>query len=320
MVLAFRAKGPRVELEQLIKLRHLAAGIELFPVCRSHSQQSGAYRSRFRGRGMDFEEVRLYQPGDDIRSIDWRVTARTARPHTKIFREEKDRPVLLAIDQSTSLFFGSQVTYKSVLAAELAALIAWAGLQQNDKVGGIVFNNKSYAEVRPLRNKHAVLKLLESISEFNHALFCMEPTLAPDEKKTDPDIVSMDFSQMLEHLRHIARPGTAIFLISDFMSYDLNAERLLHLIKRHNDVYALIVADRLEKKLPQDGIFSVTDGQNKLRFNSGDRQLANNYSQVFENRMQALESSFKKLQVNHKLVWTHDDPYKTILHLMGSRG
>lgn len=313
MVLAFRAKGPRIELEQLIKLRHFAANIELFPLNHSRNQHSGSYRSQFRGRGMDFEEVRLYQPGDDVRNIDWRVTARTSKAHTKIFKEEKDRPVLIAIDQSTSLFFGSQVTYKSVIAAELAALIAWAGLQQNDKVGGIVFNNRSHSEIKPLRNKHAVLKLLESIAEFNHQLFSdnTNPVAAATSE--------MNFAQMLEQLRRIAKPGTALFLISDFISYDQNAERLLHLIKRHNDIYALIVADPLEKNLPQQGTFTVTDGHNRLRFNSGDKQLSSNYSGAFEHRIAELEKSFKSVCINHRLVWTNDDPHKTILRLMGNR-
>jgi len=310
---AFFAKGPQVGLEQLIKLRHLAANIELFPANPSRSYLSGGYRSAIRGRGMDFEEVRLYQPGDDIRSIDWRVTARTAKTHTKIFREEKDRPVIIAVDQSRSLFFGSRVTYKSVMAAQLAALLAWAGLQQNDKVGGIIFNNQSHQEIKPLRNKHAVLKLLESITQFNHALF--DQNLQTSEATTHHQALS--FPDMLEKLRHIAKPGSAVFLISDFMHYDTNAERILHLIKRHTDIYALIVADTLEKNLPAEGDFSVTDGLKKLRFNSGDKKLHAQYADTFDQRLDQLQTSFKKLRIPHKMVWTHDDPYKAVLSLAG---
>jgi len=305
MSLIFFAKGPQVELEQLIKLRHLAANIELFPVKQSRSQLGGNYRSAFRGRGMDFEEVRLYQAGDDIRSIDWRVTARTAKTHTKIFREEKDRPVIIAVDQSSSLFFGSRVTYKSVMAAQLAALLAWAGLQQNDKVGGIVFNQQSHDEIKPLRNKHAVLKLLESIANFNQ-------TLSHDKATSPGDI---DFTGMLEKLRHIAKPGSAIFLVSDFMQYNQDSERLLHIIKRHTDLYALIVADTLEKNLPQQGDFTVTDGLKKLRFNSGDKKLGEQYTQAFEQRLDKLQNSFKKLHIAHTIAWTDDDPHKIILRL-----
>jgi len=310
---AFFAKGPQVELEQLIKLRHLAANIELFPANPSRSYLSGGYRSAIRGRGMDFEEVRLYQPGDDIRSIDWRVTARTAKAHTKIFREEKDRPVILAIDQSSSLFFGSRVTYKSVMVAQLASLLAWAGLQQNDKVGGIIFNNQSHQEIKPLRNKHAVLKLLEAVTQFNHALF--DQCTQTPEATTHQQVLS--FPDMLEKLRHIAKPGSAVFLISDFMHYDTNAERILHLIKRHTDVYALIVADTLEKNLPAEGNFSVTDGLKKLRFSSHDKKLHLQYTNTFDQRLDQLQIRFKKLRIPHRVVWTHDDPYKAVLGLAG---
>jgi uncharacterized protein (DUF58 family) len=305
------AKGSHVELEQLIKLRHLAGSIELFPATLSRSMQGGHYRSSLRGRGMDFEEVRRYQPGDDIRSIDWRVTARTAKVHTKIFREEKDRPVIIAIDQSPAMFFGSQVMYKSVMAAQLATLIAWVGLQQNDKVGGIVFNAQSQQETKPLRNKHAVLRLLESVAGYNHLLFSAN-TVAKAHGQPDG---KGSFLLMLEKLHHIARPGSSVYIISDFRGYDAQAERLLHLIRRHTTVHALIVADSLEKCLPQQGSFNITDGQSRLRFRGDDELTVARYRTAFEQHIQQLENSFTKLRLIHRLVWTHDDPCKTLLHL-----
>lgn len=316
MIADFLAKGPRVELEQLIKLRHLATNIELFPVNRSRSQQSGTYRSRFRGRGMDFEEVRLYQPGDDIRSIDWRVTARTAKTHTKVFKEEKDRPLIIAVDQSPTLFFGSQVTYKSVMAAQIAALLAWVGLQQNDKVGGIIFNGRSHHEIKPLRHKNSVLKLLEKICEFNHQLFANDNSPVTDKTTSGVFNQEVRFSNMLEKLHQITKPGSAVFLISDFMDFDESDERLLYLIKRHADVYALIIADPLEKELPPKGFFTVTDGAHKFRFSSNDPSLATHYKKSFEARITKLQNCFQKLQIANVMVWTNDDPHKKILQLM----
>lgn len=310
MAHAFFAKGPQVDCDQLIKLRHLADTIALFPASHSRSQYSGGYRSRFRGRGMDFEEVRLYQPGDDIRTIDWRVTARTAKTHTKIFREEKDRPIIIAVDQGATMFFGSQVTFKSVMAAQCAALLAWAGLKQNDKVGGIVFNENSHHETKPLRNKNAVLTLLENITEFNHQLFSREKSPAANAAATE-----MTFAQMLEKLRHIAKPGTAVFLVSDFANFDDNAERLLYLIKRHTDIYAVHIADALEKNLPPRGNYTVTDGKHKLRFNSGDTALTAHYQNAFDLRIAKLQASFEKLNIGHITIWTHDDPRQKILQL-----
>ena len=312
MTHAFFARGPQVDCEQLIKLRHLADSITLFPARHSRSQYNGGYRSRFRGRGMDFEEVRLYQPGDDVRTIDWRVTARTAKTHTKIFREEKDRPIIIAVDQGATMFFGSQVTFKSVMAAQCAALLAWAGLKQNDKIGGIVFNEHAHHETRPLRNKNAVLKLLETITEFNHQLFKQK-----NEATINSPATKSTFTQMLEKLRHIARPGTAVFLVSDFASFDEDAERLLYLIKRHTDIYAVIIADPLEKALPLRGNYTVTDGEHKLRFNSGDTALAAHYKNAFDTRIAKLEASFDKLKIGRVTVWTGDDPRQKILELTG---
>jgi len=309
---AYFAKGPRADLAQLIKLRHLAGSINLFPDNKTRNHMSGGYRSIFRGRGMDFDEVRPYQPGDDVRSIDWRVTARTAKTHTKIFKEEKDRPVIIAVDQSPSLFFGSQVTYKAVMATQLAALLAWAGLQQNDKAGGIVFNHNSHRDIKPQRNKHAVLSLLKSMCEFNDLLFTSE---ASSQKENE---IQHSFSNMLDKLRHIAKPGSAIFIISDFLHYDQDSERLLHLIKRHTDVYTLIVADPFEQSLPSHGNYSVTDGKNKLNFSSNDKSLVEHYKKSFQQKQASLHQSFKKLGIAYTTVWTNDDPLKAIRYLIGN--
>ena len=131
---------------------------------RALSVLAGPNKSNFRGRGIDFEEVRNYQPGDDIRSIDWRVTARTGTAHTKLFREERERPVLVAVDQRSSMFFGSSHCFKSVLAAQLASLLAWSALDAGDRVGGLVFNDASHREIRPRRSRKTVLALLSQIS------------------------------------------------------------------------------------------------------------------------------------------------------------
>jgi uncharacterized protein (DUF58 family) len=297
--------GPRIQLEQLIQLRIAAKNIRGFAQNSARSSLGGGHRSTFRGRGMDFDEVRIYQPGDDIRSIDWRVTARSAKTHTKIFREEKERPVLLAVDQGNSMFFGSKITYKSVMATELAALLAWSTLQHQDRIGGIVFNRQQHAEVKPKRSKQALLGLLKIMADFNNRLF---------ENYTSPEEFSLH--QLLEKLRHMARPGNTIYLISDFYGYDQEAERLLYLIRRHTGIYALIVADSMEEQLPSQDQLSVTNGIHKISLDTSNTTIATEYRESFQKRQQTLESSFNKLGISHQKVWTHDDPCLSLRALL----
>jgi len=135
----FRCRGAMLSLQQLLDQRHIAKALELYLQSRSRLGMSGSHISKSKGRGVDFEEHRAYQAGDDIRSIDWRVTARTGRPFTKIFREERERPVIIGVDQSHHMFFGSQVSFKSVVAAEVAAILCWLTVDNGDRVGGVVF-------------------------------------------------------------------------------------------------------------------------------------------------------------------------------------
>ena len=151
------ADGVYVRLEELIELQYRARGFSFLPRQPVHSLLSGRHASRMRGRGLDFEELQGYLPGDDIRTIDWRVTARTGAAHTKMFREERERQVLVCVDQRSSMFFGSQYCCKSVLAARLAALISWAALQRGDRLGGLVFSESEHREIRPRRSRRSVV-------------------------------------------------------------------------------------------------------------------------------------------------------------------
>ena len=198
------ARGAYAQLNDLISLRFPARQLSLARRNRALSVLAGPNKSNFRGRGIDFEEVRTYQPGDDIRTIDWRVTARTGSAHTKLFREERERPVLVVVDQRSGMFFGSSHCFKSVLAAQLASLLAWSALDAGDRVGGLVFNGTQHREVRPRRSRKTVLALLSQVAEYNDSL-PLDTASAPQS-----------FADMLSNLRRIARPGSSLFLVSDF--------------------------------------------------------------------------------------------------------
>lgn len=269
------ALGAYTEQSRLFGLK-LQARFKLSVHRRALSALAGPYRASFRGRGVDFEEVRAYQAGDEIRSIDWRVTARTGEAHTKLFREERERPVILIIDQRAPMFFGSHNGFKSVLAAHTAALIAWSALQQNDRVGGLVIGQDELFEVRPKRSRSSVLKLLHGIDEFNHRL------------NANLGQASLSLATALEDARRIVRPGSAVFVISDFSDFDEAASKHMFHLARHNEVTSFYTYDILECELPPAGRYNVTDGKRRALINTGTRAAREIYSEHFEKRRQHL--------------------------------
>ncbi|MDH0099302.1 DUF58 domain-containing protein, partial [Pseudomonas sp. GD04158] len=159
--------GIHIDLAELIEMRHRVHEVPLFSTPARRSPLIGLHHSKLRGRGVDFDQVRVYQPGDDVRTIDWRVTARTQEPHTKLFHEERERPIFIIAEQSQRLFFGSGQCFKSVLAARAAALIGWAALGHNDRIGGLVFADNEHHEVKPRRSKQSLLQLLNLLARAN---------------------------------------------------------------------------------------------------------------------------------------------------------
>jgi uncharacterized protein (DUF58 family) len=280
------ALGAYCSLAELIEQRYASRQLDLGQRRRALSLLSGPNKTNFRGRGIDFEEVRAYQPGDDIRTIDWRVTARTGTAHTKMFREERERQVLVCVDQRSSMFFGSQFCCKSVLAARLAALLSWAALQRGDRLGGLVFSESLHREIRPRRSRRSVLGLLSAVVEMNNLL-----PQAPREK-------ALEFADMLVELRRIARPGSSLFLVSDFQGA-LEQESLEHLysLARHLEITALHCSDPLERELPEAGGYAVTDGEARVRLYTGERHLREAFSRRYQQHLRSLRQEFGKLGI-----------------------
>lgn len=291
-----RSDGVYTDTNQLLSLRFAAADLSLPAKRDSRANLTGAARTRFRGRGMEFEEVRIYQAGDDIRNIDWRVTARTRVPHTKLFREERDRPTFIIVDQRSSLFFGSRRCFKSVLAARLAVLLAWTGLGNSDRVGGLVVGDNDYQDIKPKRSKHAVLELIHQLNHYNHLL------TSPVAEKVD-----MSLHALLTDARRLARPGSAVYLISDFHDFNPQCEEQMYSLARHTDTSVLHVCDPLEKYLPRRGEFSITDGHQRLSISAGDRQLRQRYEQNYQQHFDSLQQACRKLNVAMFSFSTHED-------------
>jgi len=243
-------EGIYTDLATLLNTRHWAKDLKLFSRQASRSMLLGETRSRFRGRGMEFEEVRRYQAGDDIRTIDWRVSARTGETHTKLFCEEHERPVHVIVDQRNSLFFGSQVQFKSVLAAEVAAAIAWAALAGSDRIGGQIISEYHHRDIRVKRNKQAVLKLIHDLVETN--------SLLPIDYQNNQ--IHNTITTAIKECRRITRPGTAIFIISDFYDFNSQATQELSLLGRNSDISLIQIIDDLEENMPLAGNVAISNG------------------------------------------------------------
>ncbi|MEN8155367.1 MAG: DUF58 domain-containing protein [Bacteroidota bacterium] len=264
-----------VTLRDLVGLQHDAHGFSFLPSHAIQSLLSGRHRSRLRGRGLDFDEVRKYVAGDDIRNIDWRVTARVGETHSKVFTEERERPVLLIVDQTSSMFFGSRVYLKSVVAAHAAALGAWRTLEVGDRVGGIVFDDTSLDYVTPKRDRRSVQRILHLVAERNQAL--------------GPKAAEAGGNQLLEALRQAHQLVTHDYLvvvISDFMGFDDKVMKILIQLSRHNDLIAAQVSDPMEEKLPganlvlTDGVFRTSLDRRKRAHEGVNRRQAELYQHL----------------------------------------
>ncbi|HJP50830.1 MAG: DUF58 domain-containing protein [Pseudomonadales bacterium] len=293
--------GAYTDVAELIRFRHAVTEIDSVTINRSSNPLSGLLTSKFLGRGIDFAEVRVYEPGDDIRTIDWRVTARTQTPHTKLFQEEKERPVLILVDQSHSMFFGSQAAFKSVIAAQAAALIAWVSLDNGDRVGGIVFSDATHREVRPRRSKHAVLRLLHEINDFNHLLNIQ--TFEPNTSY---------LSDALVNVRRVAKHGSTIFLISDFRHMNTDAWLHFRQLSRHNDIIGIHVSDPMERELPRPDLYTITDGQQRTQINTADSGHRINYHQHYLEHLEVIRTEFTKTKSPLFEVSTEDKLISTL--------
>jgi len=294
--------GPYTSLDGLIASRRDAEALVLRPSRRATRLLAGGHQSRLRGRGMDFAEVRGYQPGDDVRHIDWRVTARTTIAHTKTFTEERERPALILCDQRAPMFFGSRVRFKSVQAANIAALLAWAALRGKDRVGGLLLGHDAMSQSKPQHSDRAVLTLLSKLNEYNRAL--------RREQLASPARHSL--SEALCDLRRTTKTGTSIFLISDFS--DLQDEGLRHLYElcQHNSVWAFAIYDPLERDLPPAGSYRVCAGSREAEVDTRSARRRAQFAAAAQQRCTALQSALTRLGIPLVEVATTDDPVSTL--------
>ncbi len=279
---------------ELIALRPRCHALRLPMRQPAASALAGAYRSRFRGRGVDFFESRIYQPGDDIRNMDWRVTARTGRPHTKVFQEERERPVLVVLDASPSLYFGTRRVLKSVAAGQIAAAIAWSAVRRGDRIGGFLFAPGRHRELRPAGGRRGAMRMIQGLVDW----------LQPEQVSGEgPE----PLSGALERVRHTVRPGSLVIIISDFFGLDENCNRHLSRLRQHNDVIGCQVLDAAEYQLPA-GRFPITDGEQNSVLDMGRKESRSSFEAMSLRHLEEPRRLFQKHQCGWLVLHTDDDP------------
>jgi uncharacterized protein (DUF58 family) len=279
--------GVYIDLNDLIALEYRGRKVSFLPRQPVHSLLSGRFASRMRGRGLNFEEIRDYRSGDDVRSIDWKVTARLQKPHVRVFNEERDRQALLVVDQRLSMFFGSRLAMKSVTAAEAAAIGAWRVLGVGDRVGAIVFNDRDLVEIKARRSRATVLQILNAVVAQNRALGVGRGLAsAPSMLNT-----------ALEHATRRALHDAAVIVISDFDGADDATRKMIGAMTRHNNVVALLVHDPLQSDLPASASMTVTDGELQIELEVGRASVRRSLERATEARLKGVFAWTRELGV-----------------------
>ncbi|MDR4517350.1 MAG: DUF58 domain-containing protein [Nitrosomonas sp.] len=292
------SEGTALELNALIRLRATARGLELGARRRVLSAQAGGYLSVYHGRGMEFDEVRAYQPGDDARTIDWRVTARRGRPHTKLFREERERPVMFLVDLHPGMYFGSRTQYKSVLAGRLSALLGWAAVRAGDRVGGIIQAAGQHREIQPAARDSGLLPLLQAMIQLQPA----EPG----------NIVSGRMDRALARMARIALPGSMIIILSDFRELGDNAEKYLSAMGQHNDVIAALLYDPLEASPPPAGFYRLGVNQKRVSVDTSNASVIDHWQTQFQLHREKIRGLCLRHAI-HMLEIATNDPMVPVL-------
>ncbi len=300
------ASPVRVSQRELIDLAADCRGLSLERL-RTPAQRSGDHRAPLLGRGMEFEDVRNYQMGDDPRHIDWRVTARTGEPHTKVFREERERPVILVLDLRASMHFATTGVYKSVKAARLGMALAWLAQANGDRVGGFVFSESHHAEIKPKLGRRSVLRLAHAIVE--------APVWEPSQKEAATAGAAL--TNALRGLQRVARKGALIALHTDARHWDDLALQVLGKIAARNNLLIFHHCDPLEARLPPPASYRVASQQSIYDADFSDPRTRDRHRAEFEQRASRL-ASLKGAHTQYFRIQTDQDEWSLLRELFGA--
>jgi len=296
--------GIDLTLNQLLDSRVKPVIQWLDPSSMVKTSRVGGFRSRFKGRGMDFDEVRMYQAGDDIRNIDWKVTARTGKAHTKLFKEERERPVFVLIDQMPSMFFGTAQVFKSLLASHIAGQLMWHTLAEGNRFGALIFSENNHLEMKPSSSRRHCMRLLNRIVEnYQHNLahyYSSSTSNQAEQLAQQEKHKQLQFKQSLKRLRYLAKPGSLIHIVSDFNQFDEECQRQLSKLSQHTDLHCVFISDPIESHLPPAGLYGISDGINQGILNTN----GNHFRQDYQNDFQQKINQVKQFAISHRGLFT----------------
>jgi len=293
----------------MIRIRYKAADFSFKPVQPVNSILSGRYASRLRGRGLNFEELRRYHPGDDIRSMDWKVTARTRTPHVRVYTEEKDRSVLLIVDQRLNMFFGTRQRMKSVTALELAALGAWRALDSGDRVGMVGFNDDALVEIKPQRSQKTVMSMFHALIELNHKL-SVKSSIARQPQQLNDALLAA--SQMVSH-------DALVVIISDFYGVNEQTQKLVAQLARHNDILGMLVHDPVRIN-PIDQNIHVSDGVLQFPLMLKNKKTRQAITEDYLREQELIKTYLRQLSAPLLMISNEGDVVDQVRKLLGISG
>ena len=306
---ADKPPGVYANLDDLIRIQFKARNFSFLPQQPVNSVLSGRYASRLRGRGLNFEELRRYLPGDDVRTMDWKVTARTRSPHVRVYSEEKDRAVLLVVDQRINMFFGTRDKLKSVTAAELAALAAWRAIDVGDRIGAVIFNDSELVDLQPQRSRNNVMSVLGAVIQMNHAL------RASADVKPNPDMLNKALEKALQFAPH----DVLIVVVSDFFGVNQQTERLTARMAEHNDVLALLVHDPIRLQ-PASQPITVSDGSLQMVIDFADKKVRENLAADYRDEQEHITHFLNRLAAPLLMISNQGDVVDQVRRLLGIPG
>lgn len=308
-VAADKPSGVYTNLDDLIRIQFKARNFSFLPKQPVTSILAGRYASRLRGRGLNFEEIRRYLPGDDIRTMDWKVTARTRSPHVRVYTEEKDRAVVLVVDQRINMFFGTRDKLKSVTAAELAALGAWRAIDVGDRIGAVVFNDTELVDIRPQRSQKNVMSILGTVVQMNHELHA--------DSRVEPNAGMLN--RALEKALQLVPHDALVVMISDFFGVDEQTERLTARMAEHNDVLALLVHDPIRLR-PAEQQVTVSDGSLQVEIDFADKRVREKVAENYREEQLHIKHFLNKLAAPMLMVSNQGDVVDQVRRLLGVPG
>lgn len=297
-----------VNLAHLRSLQGAALGLSFLPSQPSASVLNGRHVSRLRGRGLNFEEMRNYLPGDDIRAIDWKATARTGTPHVRVFTEERDRPALVVVDQRMSMFYGSRLNMKSVTAAEAAAIAAFRVLDAGDRIGGIVFNETAQKEFSPRRSRRNLFGFLDAVVEMNGALHADNPATA------EPG----NLNKVLKSVARIAGHDHLVLVLSDFDGIDDATEKHLTGIAAHNDLILGLVHDPSARGINRQPKAVLGDGTRQAEVDFGRPEIVEAVRQISSSRLDRILDWQTRINLSVLPLSAGEETLPQLRRLMGA--